>query len=539
MSLVSTLLLFGRRAAAAAAATVTDDAIDHPFPLADVARLHALTAPQAGAGGIDEQTWKDMLLPAWLERLSHHTGIFGRQWLYRRLRGGADGGGADEQAARIRALLADAPARARLERAGRCLRQADTELAAPLFGPLAPAPAWLRWIWLLPVAFVLSLTLLVLWVPGWPLCLGAWIALMAVQLRFEGEVTEWEGVLAALGWQLRAHSLLAALDEPQAAGLRFDAAKAGRLNRRFNPASPSAMLPGAREYANWVMLANVRRYAASRALFLRERDFLRSSYGRVAELEADLALARHLAQVDVFCWNDAAAGGALALEGAVHPLLAHAAPLSLALEKRGAFVSGQNGAGKSTLLRTVGINAVAAHTFGFCYAHAARVPALPVHSSMQGEDSLDAGESLYNAELRRARELLTWSEAGPALFLVDEIFRGTNHLESVAAAAAVLHALAGAGLVLVSSHNVVLGDLLGERLVPLCLSRGADGVLLRPGLLRETNGLTLLAERGFGAAVEARAARVFDWLSAAQATRAAPEGCRALMADDGAVIFPA
>jgi DNA mismatch repair ATPase MutS len=100
-----------------------------------------------------------------------------------------------------------------------------------------------------------------------------------------------------------------------------------------------------------------------------------------------------------------------------------------------------------------------------------------------------------------------------AVYLIDEIFRGTNHLESVSAAAAVLDVLAAGRQVNVSSHNVVLGPLLEHRLAPLCVARDEQGGLtLRPGLLAHTNGIALLAERGFGAEVEARAAKVFDWL---------------------------
>jgi hypothetical protein len=498
-----------------------DVPLDYPFPPLDVGRLHAL-AP-IGADAIDGQTWRELLLPAWLGRLADGSSIFGRQWLWRRLHSGAPAAASP----RVRALLDDAPARQRLEQACRCLRQAGVEVATPLFAPVKPAPAWLRWIWLLPLAFILSLALIVLWVPGWPVPLGAWIALMVVQLRFEAAVAQWQETLTALGWQLRAHALLGALDEPLAPEFRAAAALAGRLNRKLNPASPASLLPGAREYGNWVLLANVRHYFASRTLFLRERAFLRDSYLLVAELEADLALARHLAGTPTFCWNDVVENGVPALEAAVHPLLAEASALSLMVKRRGAFISGQNGVGKSTLLRTVGINAIAARAFGFCYARAARLPALPVYSSMQGEDSLDGGESLYNAELRRARELLALSQATPALFLIDEIFRGTNYPESVAAAAAVLHELASGALVLVSSHNLVLGSLLEDSLVALCLRRDGKDLMIEPGLLAQTNGLTLLAERGFGAAVEARAARVFDWLSAQAAASGDARGVMA------------
>ncbi|HEV7815774.1 MAG TPA: DNA mismatch repair protein MutS, partial [Janthinobacterium sp.] len=275
-----------------------------------------------------------------------------------------------------------------------------------------------------------------------------------------------------------------------------------------------------------ILLKNIRDYFARRDLFRLQRGFLRDSYWLVASLEADLALARHLRGAAGFCRVGAGAAAdpeqenrSIVFEQVVHPLLAGAAPLSLALRGKGAFISGQNGIGKSTLLRTVGLNLIAARAFGFCYARSASVPLLPVYSSMQGEDSLAGGESLYLAELRRARELLALAEAGPALFIIDEIFRGTNHLESISAAAAVLHTLAASGLVVVSSHNLVLAALLEDSLTPLCVGAAdeeeAPGRLaLRPGVLARTNGIALLGERGFGAALEAKAGKVFDWLSA-------------------------
>src|SRR5471032_1750263 len=107
-----------------------------------------------------------------------------------------------------------------------------------------------------------------------------------------------------------------------------------------------------------------------------------------------------------------------------------------------------------------------------------------------------------------------------------EIFRGTNHLESISAAAAVLHTLSQQGTVMVSSHNLVLASLLEERLTPWCVSRVGDGLQVAPGVLRETNGIALLAARGFDAAISAKAKRVFDWLSDYMAHSADCEGVR-------------
>jgi DNA mismatch repair ATPase MutS len=165
------------------------------------------------------------------------------------------------------------------------------------------------------------------------------------------------------------------------------------------------------------------------------------------------------------------------------------------------------------LLRTVGLNLVTARAFGFCYAARAVTPLLPVYASMQNEDALDSGESFYMAELRRGQELLALSAQRPAIFIIDEIFRGTNYLESVSAAAAVLHTLAAQGRVVVASHHLVLASLLSDCLQPWCVRRDGGAWQLTPGLLQDTNGIALLEERGFAPAITTKANRVHTWLS--------------------------
>ncbi|RFP08423.1 MULTISPECIES: DNA mismatch repair protein MutS [unclassified Duganella] len=496
--------------------------VDYPFVPSDVA-LYQRTA-HADASALDAQTWDDMLLPQYSAQLARETSIFGQQELHRRLH--ADGGAVAASAVRVRTLARDAGLRERLHAACSGLRGADREVSESLFGAaLPPAPRWRGLLPWLPLGLLLSVVLALVTgvVALWGVVVVLWMVLLAVQMHYHEAVEEWRRILATLQQMLRAHSLLAALDDPLTAGLRDDAAQAGKLNRKIGQ-SAAGNLPGMREYRDWLWQMNVRHYFDSREAVRSHLEFLRSSFQRVATLEADLALARHLAQTERYCWAEQ--GGAVTLERVVHPLLAQAEPLSFALAGRGAFISGQNGIGKSTLLRTVGLNLIVARAFCFCYAEQAVTPLLPVYSSMQSEDALEGGESLYIAELRRARELLALAERAPALFIIDEIFRGTNHLESISAATAVLHTLSQQGTVIVSSHNLVLAPLLEERLTPWCVSRVGDGLQVAPGVLRETNGIALLAARGFDAAISAKANRVFDWLSDYMAHPADCEGIR-------------
>ena len=504
---------------------------DYPFTAHDVGLYHR-TVSATAAGAVDEQTWQELLLEPYSARLAPATSIIGQQILHQRLRGAAgaesvanEADGADRAgAARVRALSLDAPRQARLQECCEGLRQADVEISEQLFGaPHRTAPRWSAMLPWLPLGFLLLVAggLASGWMLLWLGAVLVWLALLGVQMYLSDAVEQWERKLRTLQQLLRSHVLLARLDDPFTAALRDGAARAGKINRALTR-SPLDNLPGAREYSDWLLLKNVRHYFASRDAVLLHRDFLRASFLLVGRLEADLALARHLAATPQHCWTEPAPANAasapprLRFEQVVHPLLERAAPLDFALDGRGAFISGQNGIGKSTLLRTVGLNLIVARAFGFCYARSASAPALPVYSSMQGEDALSSGESLYIAELRRARELLALAERGPGLFIIDEIFRGTNHIESISAAAAVLHSLAASGLVVVSSHNLVLAPLLADCLTPLCVS-APDGdqsrLRIAPGVLAETNGIALLGARGFGADIDAKARRVFDWLS--------------------------
>ena len=490
------------------------DVGDFPFVASDIAQLHRLRSDPALAA-IDDATWKDMLLEPYCGALSREVSIFGQQVLYQRLRTGMG----EAQPERVKALL-ESPERVReLHRQCTPLRRADKEIATLLYEEvLPPVPWWAMRTSLLPLLLMASLAA-VTWSPlAWVATFALLYVLMGGQMRHADRVEAWQRSMTSVQMLLRAARTLGGKD----------GAAAGRLNRALSRSLVTTLIPGLRAYEDWFALANVKHYFKGVALVREHLPLLRECFDQVASLEADIALARHLLQAPAFCWAARSDAAAISLEDMVHPLLPHAQPLTLDMQGGGAFISGQNGIGKSTLLRALGINLIAARAFGFCYAKSARVPPLPVYASMQSEDSLLGGESLYMAELRRAKELLAAADGPhPGVYIIDEIFRGTNHLESVSAAASVLDVLAAKGMVVVSSHNLVLAALLAHRLDPLCVAKDGDGALtLARGVLAHTNGIALLSERGFGGAVEANAGKVFDWLSAYLAH---PADCSAVL----------
>lgn len=158
--------------------------------------------------------------------------------------------------------------------------------------------------------------------------------------------------------------------------------------------------------------------------------------------------------------------------GLGHPLLPRAKcvrnDLDLGDPVHVLLVSGSNMSGKSTYLRTIGINAVLALAGAPVRAESLRLTPLAIGATLRIQDSLQEGKSRFYAELERVRLVVDQSRGPlPLLFLLDEIFSGTNSHDRRQGAEAVVLGLARRGaLGLVTTHDLtltIIADELGER----------------------------------------------------------------------------
>lgn len=496
----------------------------HPdwFSTAEVASYHCAKRPAAPAGLIDDATWSDLQVETYLRHLATDTSLFGRQALVHRLRSGC--------AAPVRSTAAQAtrdPATAALlaaaSSARRQLRCVRLDLVPALFEESLPVlPAWADRLWLVPLLLAAGLLLAVVHSPllgalvllAWASVSAVFVARLSTPLRRWRETREGLTMLLAAGRELAAAARL--VPRPWLSGL-VDAEAV--LRAQWQRVAPTALerLPALVEYLNLVALYDYARMRRQLDAVRAELPGLRTSFERIADADADLCLAEHLRNTATWCLAEKGAARQLDLQAMFHPLLGQAQPLSLRLDGQGLLITGHNGVGKSTLLRAVGLNLLVARAFGYCYATAATVPDLPVMSSIENRDSLQTADSLYMAELRRAAALLQASATGGgAVFLVDELFRGTNHIESVSAAGAVLATLARRSLVLVSTHSVVLAPLLRAQLRPVCIVRHGSSppvLALEDGVLVEPNGIEIMRDHDLPAAVVDAAREISAWLT--------------------------
>ncbi len=131
------------------------------------------------------------------------------------------------------------------------------------------------------------------------------------------------------------------------------------------------------------------------------------------------------------------------------------------LENNIFIITGSNMSGKTTFLRTIGINLVLAYTGAPVCASSMECSLLKIFTSMRISDDLSKGLSTFYVELTRIKTILDFlPQKDPMLFLIDEIFRGTNSNDRIIGAKTVLKNLDKewcSGLI--STHDFELCDL--------------------------------------------------------------------------------
>ena len=193
----------------------------------------------------------------------------------------------------------------------------------------------------------------------------------------------------------------------------------------------------------------------------------------------------------------------LAVENGYHAFIAQPVKNSIRLERRSALVTGSNMTGKTTFIKMVAMNAILGRTLGFCLADKATFPRSPVRALVRADQSVAAGKSRYFAESESIREFIAEAATGSCrMFVLDEPFSGTNTVERIAIAKAVLRAIGAKAQLLVTTHDVELQYLLGDgfELYYFQENPAVDGYfdhLLHAGASTQRNAIRVLERLGY------------------------------------------
>jgi hypothetical protein len=469
---------------------------------------------------IDDRTWRDLMLDDVLAEIDRTLTVLGSQRLYHRVRASPDKPADAQFNRRITQFTHDAGLR---ESAQLALSRLGRTSAYQFWSLCHTDAVPLQWWYLLFPGLTLLIVASVVAVPFWPkaLILLAFGLVTSMVIR---AVTAWTaagivGPMRQLGPALAAASGLLSLGqlpeaEREAVQRDLAALRPLRTVARWtgrDPQGDNELIGSFFEYLNLFLLLDANVLLFSAATVRRHHRALQRVLEWVGDVDAALCVASLRARPQPWAVVEPAAQpGGTRIDELWHPLLADPVTNSVVLEPgHGLLITGSNMSGKSTFLRTVGVAAVLARAIGTVPARSYRGTSFRVRSSIGQKDDLLAGKSYYLAEAEAVVELLrTSSSAQPHLFLFDELFRGTNTVERLAAAEAVLGALlapdngAPRHCVLAATHDRELVALVAPKYLPVHFRQTvqADGLRfdyrLHPGPATTRSALALLALLG-------------------------------------------
>ena len=206
----------------------------------------------------------------------------------------------------------------------------------------------------------------------------------------------------------------------------------------------------------------------------------------------------------------------LEVKALYHPLVTDCIANDIALQDKSLLLTGSNMAGKSTFIKAVNLNALSSQVLNTSFTNYYKAPIWKLMTSMNIKDQLEEDSSYYMEEVNSIGQLITCSEESDKryLFTIDEIFKGTNTIERISTAKAILQYLnKSEHLVLVSTHDIELTKLLQEGFDLYFFQESiTDKTLsfdykIKKGTLEKSNAISILEIVGYPRVIteEARA----------------------------------
>jgi hypothetical protein len=475
---------------------------------------------QDADGALDDRSWNDLLFDDVFACLDRTVSTIGQQILYYRLRFADVPRSLGAFDALVVRFSGDASAREHAQIALAGLRHSSGHYLHRLARPGTLVRPW--WhvvfpIWTASLAAMLALGFV--WHGLFLLAIAGFIVNVVIRIvmghRVGGEAIWFRQV----GPLISAAHALSRYDElataPITGSMNADLTAVRRLGAiarwvsRGGDSGPPADPVGAIiEYINIQFLIDINAlYFASRELRSRAPHLLRLIEA-VGEIDAAIAVASFRESAGAWVRpNFTAASAAAVMSELRHPLVDDAVPNSVEIAPpHGVLITGSNMSGKSTFLRTIGVNVALAQTINTCLATRYDAPVYRVLTCIGAADELTEGKSYYLVEVESVLARVRASAAPePHLFIFDELFRGTNAVERIAAGEAVLRALLEGQkrhVVLVATHDGELVDLLRD-VYAVCHLRdsiGPSGLTfdykVTPGPATSRNAIALLKLNG-------------------------------------------
>ena len=217
------------------------------------------------------------------------------------------------------------------------------------------------------------------------------------------------------------------------------------------------------DYVRMLFHVDIIKFNSMLNFFKKNRSELNHIYESIGYLDALIAAASFRKYLYYYCEPQLSKDKNLRISATnlYHPLLDEPVPNSIS-ENHSVMLTGSNASGKSTFIKALAINAILSQTIYTAIASEYQGNYFMIYSSMALRDSIFSNESYYIVEIKSLKRILdNTNEEIPILCFIDEVLRGTNTLERIAASSRILASLAQKNaFVFAATHDIELTHIL-------------------------------------------------------------------------------
>lgn len=262
------------------------------------------------------------------------------------------------------------------------------------------------------------------------------------------------------------------------------------------------------ETLNGFFLTKIRSYYSIINIVKSNRQSLIELYALIGKLEAYISVASYRCRVSNYCIPQFLDNKdkTLIVKNAVHPLLEDGVPNSITLKNKGVILTGSNMAGKSTFMRTLATNILLSQSFSMSLCDEYSSSFFRIISSLSLSDDVLSGTSYYLEECNSVLRILnSLDDEVPAFCIIDEIFKGTNPIERIAASKEILKYIMNKNAIsIVATHDLELAENCNDKYLRYYFCEDIDenegltfDFKLKSGICNTGNALKLLDFLGY------------------------------------------
>ncbi len=217
------------------------------------------------------------------------------------------------------------------------------------------------------------------------------------------------------------------------------------------------------DYERMLFHSDLIKFNSMLECFKKNRDALNEMFINIGSLDSMIAVASFRTMLDYYCLPELKVGQKPFLDATemFHPMIEEPITNSIS-EDKCVLITGSNASGKSTFIKTLAINAILSQTIFTSLSKSYKASFFQIASSMALQDNILNHESYYIVEIKSLKRIIDrLNPKIPTLCFVDEVLRGTNTLERIAASSQILYSLSGQNaLCFAATHDIELTHIL-------------------------------------------------------------------------------